>query len=50
MGGQCICERSSEVFVKIKKKTFFGGGRVRGGGVRVNVNKELNFFVKNQKQ
>ena len=33
-GGQGGCERRIEVFVKIKKKTFFlGGGGVRVGGV-----------------
>ena len=32
-GGQSGCERRIEVFVKIKKKNFFGevGGRGRGG-------------------
>ena len=33
-GGRSGCERRIEVFVKIKKKIFFGGGwgGVRGGG------------------
>ena len=31
MGGQGGCERRTEVFVKIKKKKFWGGG-VGGGG------------------
>ena len=50
-GGQSGCERRIEVFVKIKKKKFFfwgggGGGRLGGvgGGVRVDVNKELKFL------
>ena len=58
--GQGGCERRIKVFVKIQKKKniffFFlggGGGRGRGlgrwgfgWGVRVDVNEELNFFVK----
>ena len=55
-GGQSGCERRIEVFVKIQKKKFFlgggvgggggGGGRLGGvgGGVRVDVNKELKFL------
>ena len=31
-GGQSGCERRIEVFVKIQKKKFFGGGGVGGGG------------------
>ena len=55
--GQGGCERRIEVFVKIQKKKFFflggggGGGRgvswrgrVRGGGIRVDVNEELKFL------
>ena len=38
-GGQSGCERRIEVFVKIQKKDFlgggWGGGSVGGGGVRV---------------
>ena len=34
LGGQSGCERRIEVFVKIQKKTFFGGGG-RGGRGRV---------------
>ena len=30
-GGQDGCERKIEAFVKIQKKNFFLGGRVRGG-------------------
>ena len=42
-GGQGICERRSEAFVKIQKKKinfFLGGGGSGwgGGGVRVDVN------------
>ena len=56
-GGQGGCDRRIEVFGKIeKKKIFFGGdrgqvgGRLVGGGVRVDVNEELTFFVKIQKK
>ena len=30
-GGQSGCERRIEVFVKIQKKNFFGGGGIGGG-------------------
>ena len=57
MGGQGGCERRIEVFVKIqkKKKFFFGGGGGRvevgfGGGVRVDVNEELQFLQKLQEK
>ena len=46
-GCQSGCERRIEIFVKIqKKKKFGGGGSVGGvgGGVRVDVNKELKFL------
>ena len=48
-GGQGGCERRIEVFVKIQKKNWGGGGpggggRVVGGGVRVDVNEELKFL------
>ena len=33
LGGQDGCERRIEVFVKIKKKKFWGGGRGGGGPV-----------------
>ena len=49
LGGQGGCERRIEVFVKIHKKNFGGEGcRVGGGGggVRVDVNKELKFLEK----
>ena len=36
LGGQDGCERRIEVFVKIQKKNFFGGGG-RGGGGRGRV-------------
>ena len=48
-GGQDGFERRIEVFVKIQKKTFRGGGRVGGRGrvgVRVDVNEELKFLRK----
>ena len=41
-GGQGGCERRSEVFVKIKKNR--GGGLGSGGGVMVDLNKELKFL------
>ena len=51
LGGQSGCERRIEVFVKIQKKDFFGGGvgglwgvGVGLGGVRVDVNEELKFL------
>ena len=53
LGGQSGCERRIEVFVKIQKKNFLGGGigGVGGGGgsgsgwgVRVDVNEELKFL------
>ena len=50
LGGQGGCERRIEVFVKIQKKNFLGGGGVGGGGwgsgwgVRVDVNEELKFL------
>ena len=52
--GQGGCERRIEVFVKIQKKKYFGGGGVRGRGrvgrgVRVDVN-EIEVFVKIQKK
>ena len=40
------CERRIEVFVKIKKKNWGGGGRGRVGGVRVDVIEELKFLGK----
>ena len=49
-GGQGGCERRIEVFVKIQKKNWGGGGRgegwVGGGGVRVDVIEELKFLGK----
>ena len=51
LGGQSGCDRRIEVFVKIQKKNFGGGGGVRGsvgggggGGVGVDVNEELKFL------
>ena len=55
-GGVRVDVNEIEVFVKIQKKKFFGGGGVRGsggqwegsgwggGGVRVDVNEELKFL------
>ena len=48
-GGGCQggCERRIEVFVKIQKRNWGGGGRGGGsrvGGVRVDLNEELNFL------
>ena len=47
--GQGGCERRIEVFEKIQKKKFLGGGVGGGGsgsgwGVRVDVNEELKFL------
>ena len=51
MGGQGGCERRIEVFVKIQKINFLGGGgggsvggSGSGLGVRVDVNEELKFL------
>ena len=50
LGGQGGCERRIEVFVKIQKKKFLGGGggsvggSGSGWGVRVDVNEELKFL------
>ena len=52
LGGQSGCDRRIEVFVKIQKKKicfFLGGGGGWwgggvGGGVRMDVNKELKFL------
>ena len=55
-GGQGRCKRRSEVFVKIEEKKFGGGGggwvglgqvggRVGGGGFRVDVNTMLGVGV-----
>ena len=56
VGGQGGCERRIEVFVKIQKINFGGGGRGGGlgsggggvglGGVRVDVIEELKFLGK----
>ena len=51
LGGQGGCERKIEVFEKIHKNKFRGGGvgrvRVGGGGVRVDVNeRRFEIFVK----
>ena len=42
-GGQGGWDRSIEVFVKIQKKNWGGGGG-QVGGVRVDVNEELKFL------
>ena len=47
--GQGRCEQRSEVFVKIKKKTFFGGSGC-GEGVMMDENQEFKFFVKLKKK
>ena len=51
-GSQGGCDRRIEVFGKIHQKKFRGrgGGGVRVGGVRVDVNEELEVFVKIQKK
>ena len=47
-GGQGGCEWRSEAFVKIQKKNVWGGvgsgGRIGGGGVRVDGNGELKLL------
>ena len=46
-GGQDGCERRIEVFVKIQKKNWGGGGVGGfglGGVVRMDVNEELKFL------
>ena len=50
--GQGGCELRIEVFVKIQKKMFFflGGGRVWGGGVRVDVIEELKVLENSQQK
>ena len=48
-GGQGGCERRIEVFVKIQKKNWRGGGRVGLGGVRVDVNDELKYLGNSKK-
>ena len=51
MGGQGRCERTNEVFVKVQKNGGgWVGGRVGGGGVRVDVNEELKLFKKIHKK
>ena len=50
-GGQGGCDRRIEVFGKIHKKNWGGGGGVGGlgwWGVKVDVNEELIVFVKIQ--
>ena len=48
LGGQGGCERRIGDFVKIQRKSGWGsgwlGGCRGGGGVRVNVNEELEFL------
>ena len=51
MGGQGVCERRIEVFVKIQTKKIGGGvggsgGGVGFGGVRLDVIEELKFLGK----
>ena len=46
LGGEGGCDRRSEVFVKIQKKNLRGGGM---GGVMVDVNREVKFFVEIKK-
>ena len=50
MGGQGGCERRIEVFVKIQKKNWGGGGRVGGGGGgQGGCERRIEVFVKIQK-
>ena len=53
LGGQDGCERRIEVFVKIKKKSFFWGGGSRGGvglGGQGGCERRIEVFVKIQKK
>ena len=56
MGDQSGCERRIEVYVKIQKKNFLGGGGGRWGGVRVGLGgqsgceRRIEVFVKFQKK
>ena len=52
MGGRGGCDRRIEVFGKIHKKKLGGGGSGVGlvWGVRVDVNEELKFTLKFQKE
>ena len=49
-GSQGGCEQRIEVFVKIKKKNWGGGGRGRVWGVRVDVIEELKSFWENSQK
>ena len=44
LGGQSGCERRIEVFVKIQKKNWGGGGRGGPWGGRGRGNEELKFL------
>ena len=55
MGGQSGCERRIEVFVKIQKKNFFGGGWGGGRwgvgvGGQSGCERRIEVFVKIQKK
>ena len=56
LGGQCGCERRIEVFVKIQKKNWGGGGvrwsRVRGSGLggQGGCERRIEVLVKIQKK
>ena len=51
LGGQGGCDRRIEKFLgKFTKKNSGGGGRLGGGGVRVDVNEELKFLCKFKKK
>ena len=51
-GGQGGCERRTEVFVKIKKKNWGGGGGVRGVGLggQDGCERRIEVFVKIKKK
>ena len=50
-GGQGGCERRIEVFVKIQKKNYFGGGRGGVGlGCQSGCELRIEVFVKIQKK
>ena len=54
LGGQGRCERRIEVFVKIQKKYFLGGGSMGGVGVGLGgqsgCERRIEIFVKIQKK
>ena len=50
LGGQGGCERRIEVFVKIQKKNFWGGGVGVGMGGQSGCEQRIEIFLKIQKK